>query len=71
MEDLHLVAGQVLEKLDQKKGTINNLILGDPGITQKRAVYAIVVESLKCKTLLIRILPLFIFGPALNVMLCL
>ena len=42
-------AATILDKLDQRKGTIKGLVIGDPKVKDKKKMYALVCETLKCK----------------------
>jgi hypothetical protein len=41
-------AASILDRLSQQKGTIKGLTLGDNKIKDKKKMYAIVCETLKC-----------------------
>lgn len=42
-------AGRILDKLARHEGTIKGLIIGDPKVWDKKKMYALVCETLKCK----------------------
>jgi putative methyltransferase len=41
-------AGQIIDKLGRHQGTIKGLVLGDPKVQDKKKMYALVCETLKC-----------------------
>ncbi|KAI8381385.1 S-adenosyl-L-methionine-dependent methyltransferase [Radiomyces spectabilis] len=45
-------AGQILDKLGRKEGTIKGLVIGDPKVRDKKKMYALVCETLKYKKVL-------------------
>lgn len=42
-------AGRILDKLARHEGTIKGLVIGDPKVWDKKKMYALVCETLKCK----------------------
>lgn len=42
-------AGQIIDKLSRHEGTIKGLVIGDPKVRDKKKMYALVCETLKCK----------------------
>lgn len=45
-------AGRILDKLSRHEGTIKGLVIGDPKVWDKKKMYALVCETLKCKSVL-------------------
>ena len=46
-------AASILDKLNERKGTIKGLVIGDPKVRDKKKMYALVCETLKCKSILL------------------
>ncbi|CDS11029.1 hypothetical protein LRAMOSA03293 [Lichtheimia ramosa] len=45
-------AASILDKLNERKGTIKGLVIGDPKVRDKKKMYALVCETLKYKAIL-------------------
>lgn len=41
-------AGRILDKLARHEGTIKGLVIGDPKVQDKKKMYALICETLKC-----------------------
>ena len=42
-------AATILDKLNRRQGTIKGLVIGDPKVKDKKKMYALICETLKCK----------------------
>jgi hypothetical protein len=50
---LYDISAQILNKLKEQKGTIKSLVLSNNDVKDKKSVYALVCQSLKCKLFII------------------